>query len=228
MTEHKQIVEASKKWLREQGYSIYGPLKLGDFIADVIGVKERDDVVAIEVKSGNVNEIRKGLGQAQTYLDYVHKVFLAIPEDFIDVGEKIAKHTRIGLITNFEKDYIALSKDAQYTKPLDEHLVYVLSRTTGFCWICGRTFNTVPKYEDSIYMAHKDIDKNLYKSLVKTLKIKPNTKGYWVDICVVCSKIIYNISAKFLRALIFGETEDSKFKFETFWYDDLEKFFKNK
>lgn len=226
MKEHKQIVNASKKWLEEQGYSVYGPLKLGEFIADVVGVKERDDVIAIEIKPGNMSEIRKGLGQAQTYLDYVHKVFLAIPMTYVDVGEKIAKHTRIGLITN--KKFISLSKDAEYTKPLEENLIYVLSKTTGFCWICGRTFNTVPKNEDSIYMAHKDIDKKLYKSLVRTLRQKPSTKGYWVHICIVCSKIMYHISAEFLRKLIFGKTKYSKFKFETFWYDDIREFFEIK
>lgn len=214
--------------MRVKGYKIYGPLKLGEFIADIIGVRNKDDVVAIEVKPGNASEIRKGLGQAQTYLDYVHQVFLAIPEDYSNVGDKVTRHTKVGLLLKFGKNCISIRKNPEYTKPLEENLASVLSKTTGFCWICGRTFNTVPKDKTPYYLAHKDIDKDIFEGLVKSLMAKPKTKGYWVHICKVCSRIIYHTNTEFLRTVVFGKGEYSKVKFEKFWYEDLSKFFKSK
>lgn len=207
MSEHDEIVEATKIWLKKQGYYVHGSLKLGKFIADVIGIRNQHDSIAIEIKSGNISEIRKGLGQSHTYLDYVHKVYLAIPKKHIKLGRELVKHTRVGLLIYSKEEKIVLMKEAKYIRPIQENLAFVLSKTTGFCWVCSRTFNIVPKYESSFYIAHEDIDPKLYEGLVKTLKIRPQTKGYWVDICQVCSRVIYQINMKFLNALIFGESE---------------------
>ena len=227
MTEHQQIEISAKEWLKSQGYSVYSSLKLGEFIADLIGIKSREDIVAIEVKPGDINEIRKGLGQAHTYLDYVHKVYLAIPQSFYVQGNRIVKNSKIGLLTQVSGNVIATWKPADYTRPSEENIINVLSQTTGFCWICGRTFNMIPENKDAIYMAHKDMDNHLFKSLEKALSITPQNKGIHVSLCIVCSKIMFHMSSELLKSLMTTENYVG-FEVDAFAYGNLKKIFKKK
>lgn len=132
MSEHDEIVEATKIWLKKQGYYVHGSLKLGKFIADVIGIRNQHDSIAIEIKSGNISEIRKGLGQSHTYLDYVHKVYLAIPKKHIKLGRELVKHTRVGLLTYAKEEKIVLMKEAKYIRPIQENFPMYYQRQQVF------------------------------------------------------------------------------------------------
>jgi len=217
IAEHDKIVKAAIKWLEEDGYAVPNKkgIKLGDNIADLVGIKSKDDTRAVEVKSGSKNEIRKGLAQAQTYLDWVHEVYLAIPKNFAYLGKDITKYTRVGLLV-IEEDRLSTAKTAERVRPPEENLLHVLSKTTGFCWLCGRTFNVVDRSKDEIYIAFKELEPKLHKSLERALKKKIRTAGSWAEICIVCERILGRVSGKFMRRVITGEKD-----FETDWFYDL-------
>lgn len=219
-TEHDKIVKAMAKWLEEGGYQTFKGKKLGRYMADLVGVKSKDDTIAVEVKSGSIAEIRKGLAQAHTYLDWVHEVYLAIPDDFMSLGEDIAKHTRVGLLTNIEKDFMATIKDAERVRPAEEKLLQILSKTTGFCWLCGRTFNVVPRCKDEIYIAHKRMEPKLHKSLEKALKKKSRTTGSWAEICIICSRILGIVAGEFMYRITTGKKK-VWVDIDTGWFDNL-------
>lgn len=219
-TEHDRIVRAVAKWLKDEGYEVYKGKKLGEYIADLVGVKSKDDTIAVEVKSGKINEIRKGLAQGQTYLDWVHEVYLAIPSDFISLGKDIAKHTSVGLLVR-TNGVIAIVKDAERVRPLEENLLYVLSKTTGFCWLCGRTFNVVPRCKNGIYIAYKEMEPKLHKSVEMALKKRFRTAGSWAELCVICSRILGAVAGEFMYRIITKGKKVFWVDFDTDWFDDL-------
>ena len=214
---HDFLVEKAKEFYEKQNYAVYTGKKIGRFVADVISIRDQTLTIAIEAKPNNATEIRKGVGQANSYLDWVHEVFLMVPPEGIDLCKQVLRYSPIGILTVMN-DKITVVKDAERNEPDPLKLSRLLSNTVGFCWICGRTFNVVkPSQErnDSIYIAHKDLEPKLFKALEKIKGKKIRTKGSWVSICTVCSRILGDAIAEYLRRA-FEKVEFPSFDFDEY------------
>lgn len=112
-------------------------------------------------------------------------------------------------------------KDAERVRPSEENLIHVLSKTTGFCWLCGRTFNVVPRCKSEIYIAYKGFGPKLHKGIEVALKKKFRTVGSWVDICAICSRILGTVAGEFMYRIITRDKGLFKIDLETIYFNNL-------
>lgn len=208
---HQEIVDAVSKYYKDKGFSVHPPLQLGRFLADVIAVRDQNLVVAIEAKKDDLSEIRKGVGQALSYMEWVHKVYLAIPLKRINICQELLKDTPIGIISIAE-DQLLIAKEADLKEPDRTKLYQLLYKTTGFCWLCGKTFNIIepaerPDFEkESLTIARTDDDPALISQLEKIISKKIHQVNFNVGICKVCSRILGEAINQYLR-ILFGDSE---------------------
>lgn len=178
----------------DSGFTVVPPRKLDKFIPDILAVKDQNDTEAVEVKPSNDSEIRKGVGQAYSYMGWVHKVYLVVPEDKSTLVRELLKYTPIGILLYHDEGLVSTYKEAESTKPDPNKLIALLNDTIGFCWLCGRTFNVVPRASENmaIPVAYKGTksESKLFKALEKYSIKKVRTKNIWIEICCVCSKIL--------------------------------------
>ncbi len=203
-----------KNYLEKEGYWVYRKEK---FRIDVLAIKSKDDIVAIELK-GTKGDVRKGVGQALSYLRYAHRAYIAVDEKLLLVAREVTRFTPIGIlaIESKEHHHVWIDKEPQKTSPNEEKVIELLNSTVGICWICGRTFNIIPKAgkEQSenyprdymIYAAFRGSDSKLH-DLVKlaTGQKRIKTAGIWIGICVLCSTILGHAIHEFLIATKKGE-----------------------
>lgn len=74
------------------------------------------------------------------------------------------------------------------------------------------------------YIAHKDVEPTLFKAIEQTLGKKIRTKGSWVAVCTVCSRIIGNAIHEYLARLLKGEKYPI-FDFDKFQLEEDKKLF---
>ncbi|MCK4246941.1 MAG: hypothetical protein KAX04_00185 [Methanomicrobia archaeon] len=216
---HDEIVRFVKEHYKKKSYWVNDrTISLGRYKTDVIAIYDQDLVDAVEVKPNNKSEIRKGVGQCFSYIDWVHKVYLAVPIKSVELTLDLIEHTPIGLLTIIDNTLTTV-KEATRTEAEPGKLTKLLGKTTGFCWLCGRTFNLVPRAggeDGSIYIAHKEMEPGIFKSLEKATRQKVRTKGSWVSICTICSRILGSAIHEYLKRSI------SKEEFPDFDFDDLD------
>jgi hypothetical protein len=150
-------------------------------------------------------------------MDWVHEVFLATSPKGIQLSNQLLRGTPIGIITTTDGD-VTIVKEAERKEPDNLKLTRLLSNTTGFCWICGRTFNMVEQAQRTMggtFIAHREQEPTLFRALEQTLGKKIRTKGSWVPICVVCSRIIGNSIHEYITRLF------ENVKFPPFDFDEL-------
>lgn len=209
---HQEIVNAVTKYYDTKGFSVYPSIQLGRFIADVIAVRDQNLVVAIEAKKDNLSEIRKGIGQALSYMEWAHKVYLAIPLKRINICQQLLTDTPIGIISIAE-DQLIIAKEANLKEPDRTKLYQLLHKTTGFCWICGKTYNIIEPAErpdlkkESLIIARTDDDPILISQLEKIFAIKIRNVNFNLGICKVCSRILGEAFSQYLKIFV----EDLKF-----------------
>ena len=220
---HGNIVKAVSNYFEERGFSVYPSKQLGDVFADIIAVRDHNLVVAIEAKTEDFSELRKGIGQALSYMSWTHKAYLAIPLEQVNLCQELLQYTPIGII-GVEKDQLFIAKEAELKEPDRTKLYQLLHGTVGFCWLCGRTFNIIPpaspdfqEYQDteSIYVGHRDIEPELFKKLEQIKGKKIQTVGAWVGICKICSRLLGQAIYEFLE-LIIEKNKVDWFSFD-FW-----------
>jgi len=214
-----------KKYFEKEGYWIY---KKEKFRIDVLAIRSKDDIVAIELK-GTEGDVRKGVGQALSYLRYAHRAYIAVDEKLLSVAREITRFTPIGIlaIESGKPHHVWADKEPQKTIPNEEKMIELLNSTVGMCWICGRTFNIIPQAGEAqsgnyprdymIYAAFRGDDPKLH-DLVKlaTGQKRIRTAGIWVGICVLCSTILGHAISEFLIAVKKGG------KSLGFTFDELE------
>ena len=213
----------AEQFYERKNYAVFKGKKIGRFIADLISVRDETLTVAIEAKPNDPSEIRKGIGQASSYLDWVHRVYLIVPPESIELCRELLRHSPIGILTVIRRK-VSVVKDSGRNQPDLLKLTRLLNSTVGFCWVCGRTFNVVrPSRDDkeeepaTVYVAHKDFEPGLFRALERLKGGRIQTKGSWVSICTVCSRIIGAAIHEYLmRALKQDsfEEEYSRFDFE--------------
>lgn len=224
--QHDLIVKNTNSHFKKKNYATFKEKKLGRFNADLIAIRDENLVIAIEAKT-NKSEIRKGVGQAYSYMDWVHEVYLAVPSESAELATELLRNTSIGIITVINKK-VSIIKESKRVEPEPTKLIKLLNTTTGFCWICGRTFNVVPptqKGEAGTYIAHKDIEPKLFKALENSLGKKIKTKGSWIKICTVCSRILGDAIHEFLKR-VFEEKELPNFDFEEYQLKEIKNYLK--
>ena len=180
--------------------------------------------IAIEAKPNNASEIRKGAGQASSYLDWVHQVYLIVPPEAIELCKQLLKYSPIGILTVAKEGKIIFVKDAERNEPEPIKLSRLLNETVGFCWLCRRTFNIVrpsQDLKDSIVIAYKEEEPKLFKALEKIRGKKSRTKNLWTSICAVCSRILGEAISEYIRRAL-DEEYDEKLMVFDFWEDDME------
>lgn len=227
---HDMIVERIKEHYKKRNFETYTGKKLGRFGADLISVRDQDLAVAVEVKPNDANEIRKGIGQAFSYMNWVHKVYLAVPPESIKLTSQLLNNTPIGILTVINKK-VSTVKEADRVDPEPTKLTQLLGKTTGFCWICGRTFNVVPPTQKGalrgeIYIAHRKTESRVFKALEKSLGKRIRTKGGWVRICTVCSRIIGEAIYEYLKRACKGE-EFPAFDFREYGLEESKEYLKS-
>jgi len=207
---HQEIVDAVSKYYNIKGFSIHAPVQLGRFLADVIAVRDQNLVIAIEAKKDDLSEIRKGVGQALSYMEWVHKVYLAIPLSRIQICQELLKDTPIGIISIAE-DQLLIAKEADLKEPDRTKLYQLLHKTTGFCWLCSKTFNIIepaerPDFEkDSLTIARTDDDPVLISQLEQVIAKKIKKVNFNVGICKVCSRILGEAISQYMHILLGDE-----------------------
>ncbi len=198
---HSQVISAVRHYCGSRGMQTFSPLGMRGKILDIVAVRDRGLVIGVEAKPGEKEEVRRGIGQALDYLDWVHQIYLAVPDSIADYARKLVSRTEIGLLRVSNPKLVTVLKDPT-TNPVDEsNLLMVLSRTVGFCWFCGRTLNQIPSAED-VYVVHKDDDPNLHFILSQLAGADAGAKGSWVKICKVCEKLLLTVA----RTLRVGST----------------------
>lgn len=226
---HEFLVEKTKDFYEKQNCAVCVGKKIGRFVADLIVVRNETSTIAIEVKPNTATEIRKGVGQANSYLDWVHEVYLAVPVDGVELCKNLLKYSPVGILTVMNGK-ITFVKDAVRSEPERLKLSRLLNDTVGFCWLCGRTFNVVrpsQNIKESVFIAHKEIEPKLFKALERIRGKKIRTKGTWVGICTVCSRILGEaIKEYFLRVL--GQVEHPLFDFEDYKINVLRDLLRDK
>ena len=233
--EEKLLKIYVKKYLRSLGYWVYEKEK---FRIDVLSIKSKDDIVAVELK-GSKGDIRKGLGQALSYLRYAHSSYIAVDEKLLPLAREVARFTSIGIIVieSEEPHNVWVDKEPQRTIPDEAKVLELLSSTVGFCWICGRTFNIIPKAgqassekyprDYNIYAAFRGLKPKLHDLVkVATGQRKIRTEGVWVGICVICSIILGHATREFLVAAKNGK-KSFGFTFDESDLEDIKKLLEN-
>lgn len=215
---HNQISKIVINYFQSKNYSVFSEVKLGNVKADIVGIRDQNLAISVEVKTKNFSEIRKGVGQCLSYLDWVHNVYLAIPIEMLTETQELLRYTPIGLIT-IAKDEAVITKEAEFREPDGKKLYQVLQKTTGYCWICGKTFNIIEptwdRYkapEPFIPIAFKDDDPELIKNLEELTGLKKKTKNYWVGMCKVCSRLLGNAFDDYLRCIL-SDTDSTSYDF---------------
>ncbi len=72
----------------------------------------------------------------------------------------------------------------------------------------------------------KDYEEELFEGLVKSLRFKPRTKNFYVNICQVCSRIIVEMVGRIIAQMFYGKDEWLEFDYGT-GYVGLEVFFQD-
>ena len=216
LSEHDSILKSVAQDYESQRFVVFEGKKIGRFKPDIVAIKDQGLTVAVEAKPNDATELRKGVGQCFSYMDWVHKVFLATSAGGKQLSIELLHGTPIGILTVLEGT-VTTVKEAERKEPDNLKLIRLLGNTTGFCWICGRTFNVVQQAQKDMggtFIAHKDIEPTLFKALERTLGKKIRTKGSWATVCKVCSRIIGNAIHEYFTRLLKGE------KYPTFDFDD--------
>lgn len=217
LSEHDSILRSVKEHYDNQRLAVFVDKKIGRFKPDIIAIKNQHLTIAVEVKPNDATEIRKGVGQCFSYMDWVHEVFLATSPGGIQLSNQLLRGTPIGVLTAMNGK-VTTVKEVERKDPDNLKLIRLLGNTTGFCWICGRTFNVVGQAKRDMggtYIAHKDIEPSLFKAMEQTLGKKIRTKGSWVPVCIVCSRIIGNAIHEYFTRILKGE------KYPTFDFEKL-------
>lgn len=207
LSEHDSIVKSVAEDYESQRFVVFAGKKIGRFTPDIVAIKNQSLTIAVEAKPNDANELRKGVGQCISYMDWVHKVFLATSPGGIQLSSQLLRGTPIGLLATMD-DKVTTVKEAERREPDHLKSIRLLSSTVGFCWICGRSFNVVQRTQrgrGEIFIAHRDIEPILFKAMEQTLGKKIRTKGSWVAVCTVCSRIIGEAIHEYLTRLLKGE-----------------------
>ena len=214
---HKEIVDAVSKYYKKEDFSVHPPTHLGRFIADVIAFRDQNLVIAVEAKKDDLSEIRKGVGQALSYMEWVHKVYLAVPLKRINICQELLKNTPIGILSIAENQ-VLIAKEADFREPDKTKLYQLLHKTTGYCWICGKTYNIIepaelPDFEkESISIARIDEDPFLINQLEKITAEKIKTINFNIGICKICSRILGMAFTDYLKMLL-GDSKNVSLDF---------------
>jgi len=213
---HDTFLNKIKKSLQKDGF-VCKHMLLDKNSIDIIAVKNESTVWAIEVESGlSLKGLREGVGQAQQAIGWVHHSYIAIPLSHQERAMKLIRGTSIGLMS-YQNNKIIKIKEAETLTPEREKLNDLLSRTVGFCWICGKTFNNIPPTRKnkwgpetlgSILIDGAYENKLLYEKLRQFTPQKERSyPSRWVRICTVCSSILGSAISEF-----FGRVYNPKFK----------------
>jgi len=217
---HDSIVKDVKLFYEMQNHAIFLGKKIGRFIADIIAIRDETLITAIEVKTSNVSEIRKGVGQASSYLEWVHEVFLAVPPEAIELAKQLLKYSPIGIMTVFSNQ-ISIVKESKRNEPDPLKLCHVLNNTVGSCWLCGRTFNVVRpsvKERDTIFITDKESEPELFKALETIKGRSTRTKSIHISICTVCSRIMGEVINEYLSRILVEEFPE---EYKIFDFEEL-------